>query len=388
MTNESENSVAGEMLPAPVGDGESAHIGLGRYTPRVYDALRLVMGFVLLAAAGLKARQLMTTPVLGTGLMEARWFLIGVVEFELLFAVWLFSTLVPSASDTPRHYAGASPPHISTPSPQPSSETLAVCPSPAGRGCLTSSGAEDFWTWLASIALFSAFGCVALWKALGGEATCGGFGSLEVNPWFTTAMDWTFVTALIRFWPQSPRPRRFHPTFRPLRVGSVLVIWGVIGGPMGITMATSQPTTLSDAGSVVGEGNLVVLEPERWIGKRLPLLNYIDIGEQLAQGEWTVAFYRSGCPDCAALLRDYKRWAGGEDFASHVALVEVPPYGDSHEISDLPGPTFVSGRLGDAREWFVKTPLQVKLTDGIVSWQSEQDRDGLAVEEFKRDDGG
>ena len=153
-------------------------------------------------------------------------------------------------------------------------------------------------------------------------------------------------------------------------------------------MATFQPTTLSDAGSVVSEGSLVVLEPENWVGKRLPLLNYIDISEQLTRGDWTVVFFRSGCPDCEALLRDYKQRASQEVFAQRIALIEVPPYDDAGEGSDLLGPIFILGRLSDAKEWFVKTPLQVRLTDGIVSWQSEQDRDGLAAEQHTDDNGG
>ncbi len=159
-----------------------------------------------------------------------------------------------------------------------------------------------------------------------------------------------------------------------------MVIWALIGGPVGYAMASFHPTTLSDAGSVMGNSNLVVLEPEKWVGKRLPVLNYIDIGEQLATGQWTVVFYHSGCTDCQAVLRDYKRRARTETFISRIALVEVPPYGDYSEGSDLPGPTFISGRLSEAKEWFVKTPLQVKLTDGVVSWQSEQEGNTLVVE--------
>ena len=55
------------------------------------------MALVLLAAAGLKGHQLATESILGSGLMESRWFLIGVVEFELLFALWLLSFSAPLA---------------------------------------------------------------------------------------------------------------------------------------------------------------------------------------------------------------------------------------------------------------------------------------------------
>jgi hypothetical protein len=44
-------------------------------------------------------------------------------------------------------------------------------------------------------------------------------------------------------------------------------------------------TTLSDAGEIIGDGKIVVLEPEKWIGKRFPLLDYIDIGDRLKEGK-------------------------------------------------------------------------------------------------------
>jgi hypothetical protein len=49
--------------------------------------------------------------------------------------------------------------------------------------------------------------------------------------------------------------------------------------------------------------------------------------------------------------------------AETIALVEVPPFGDFH-----PGEAAcIYGRLSDDREWFVQTPVEIKLRDGIVS---------------------
>jgi hypothetical protein len=76
-----------------------------------------------------------------------------------------------------------------------------------------------------------------------------------------------------------------------------------------------------------------------------------------------------------------KKNRNDEAFALRLALVEIPPYGDSRDGPHLPGPMCISGRLSDMKQWFLKTPLQVKLIEGIVSGQSEQDRDSLAVEE-------
>jgi hypothetical protein len=62
---------------------------------RCRDVLRIAIAIVLLTAAVLKADRLMREPALQTNLVESRWFLIGVVECELLLALWLLSRLFP-----------------------------------------------------------------------------------------------------------------------------------------------------------------------------------------------------------------------------------------------------------------------------------------------------
>ncbi len=103
--------------------------------------VRLFVAAVLLIAASLKAHQLATTPSLGDGILEARWFNIFVVEFELLFGIWLVFGLLPKL------------------------------------------------TWLASVGLFSLFATVSAFKGLMGEASCGCFGEVTINPWLMAAFD-------------------------------------------------------------------------------------------------------------------------------------------------------------------------------------------------------
>ena len=119
--------------------GLSEHT-LGRGLPRGYDVLRIAAALLLLMAAGLKAHQLATEPVLGTGLLESRWFLMAVVEFELFFGLWLLSGLLTKV------------------------------------------------TWAAALGCFVLFCCISLFKALSGHATCGCFGKVEVNPWYTATL--------------------------------------------------------------------------------------------------------------------------------------------------------------------------------------------------------
>lgn len=63
-----------------------------------YDVVRGLLGLILLTAAGFKGYELATEPVLGTGLLNSRWLLIAVVQFELLFGFWLFAGILPKAT--------------------------------------------------------------------------------------------------------------------------------------------------------------------------------------------------------------------------------------------------------------------------------------------------
>ncbi len=187
-----------------------------------YDAFRLVVAAVLLLAAGLKGYQLSTEPVLGTGLLDSRWFLIGVVEFELFFGFWLLANLLPSVS------------------------------------------------WAAALACFGIFAGTSLYKAMSGDASCGCFGRLPVNPWYAAGLDLAIVLCLL-YWPppQMCSPASTSPAFRWIELpsrpsryfGGVAAVWLLVGIPAAFAMSSYTNTTLSDTGKIVGTGDIVVLEP-------------------------------------------------------------------------------------------------------------------------------
>ena len=116
-----------------------------------------------------------------------------------------------------------------------------------------------------------------------------------------------------------------------------------------------------------------VLEPETWVGKELPILDYIDIGKQLEKGNWLVLFYHHDCPDCITAIEKLNKTRyeiQDARYELNVALIEVPPYGEDQVIA---GSAYVHGRLANVKEWFVTTPAVVLLTDGQVkqSWQEK-----------------
>jgi hypothetical protein len=282
-----------------------------------YDVLRLALGVLLLTTAGLKAYQLATEPVLGGTLLESRWFLIFVVEFELFFGLWLLSGLLAKS------------------------------------------------TWAAALGCFSLFTCVSLYKALSGHASCGCFGKVAVNPWITATFDFCLVFSLLYFRPRGQHSR-FHIRLKPLpvRLAGVLAIWLSLAVPAALAIGVFAPTTLSDAGSIIGGGKIVVLEPEKWSGKRFPLLDYIDIGKRLKDDEWLVILYHHDCPACQKLLNNLDDTVNRMG-CSLVALVEMPPYGGENNGSPRIE-HFLWGRLDSSRDWFVEAPVAIKLDRGRV----------------------
>jgi hypothetical protein len=286
------------------------------------------MATVLLLAAGLKGYQLSTEPVLGTSLLDSRWFLIGVIEFELLFGLWLFAGLLPSLS------------------------------------------------WAAALACFGIFGGTSLYKAMSGYDTCGCFGRLPVTPWYAAGLDLAIVLSLL-YWP----PLQMHlrvgacTAFRwidsspgPFRtIGKVIAVWLLVGIPAAFAMGSYTNTTLSDTG--VGAGDIVVLEPATWLGKRFPLLDYIDIGANLKEGRWLVLLYHHDCPKCQQAIGKLAEMARSSAAANaagpRLALIEMPPYGKAGTppLPDLP---FAYGRLREDRQWFAQAPLVQDLSDSIV----------------------
>jgi len=128
-------------------------------------------------------------------------------------------------------------------------------------------------------------------------------------------------------------------------------------------MGSYADTTLSEAGQIIGDGKIVVLEPEKWVGKRFPLLDYIDIGDKLKEGKWLVMLYHHNCPNCREAIHGLRLLA--EQAGVHsVAMIEMPPYLKSPSGFGSREVTLLHGRLSDRHKWFAETPFVLTLQDG------------------------
>jgi hypothetical protein len=238
-----------------------------------------------------------------------------VVEFELIIAIWLLAGLWPT------------------------------------------------WAWRSVVALFAVFAVVSLSKALAGEASCGCFGQLTVSPWVTSALNATVVAALVWIHP-APNRRTIISTRRVTACGLVCLL---LAGATIAAAASYRPSVLDESGEITGSGRVVTLEPEKWVGKRFPLLRHIDTGRELDRGNWLVVLYKPDCGNCRALLERLAHdGAESDEKGAELAVVEVPTgRGRTDARITLPARAVV-GRLDDARTWHVSTPTILRVNDGRV----------------------
>lgn len=303
------------------------------------DIVLKLLGILLLTSAVLKGWQLLTEPMVSNDIWTSRGFLILTVELEIALGIWLLSGLFKKVA------------------------------------------------WLATISCFSLFSFITLYKGLSGAESCGCFGSVQVNPWITLlAIDIPAVIALAVFRPMSslsflPRiivcgklQRRSIAAF----VRNVLTTLPSI--PRFTVTVLVGLTVLAVAGCVLGfnepakvTGGYEVLEPDRWVGKELPIFKDIDIGKQLKKGTWLVLFYHYDCPECVKTIGKYQRIASdliGNGDLLKIAFIEIPPYGRSVVNNN---PNYTVGKLSDIKEWFITTPAVVLLDNSMVrnSWEEK-----------------
>lgn len=240
-----------------------------------------------------------------------------------------------------------------------------------------------YWKQLRMVAmtLFTMFAGYSLYLALQGAESCGCFGSVKVNPWWTLGLDVVVVAGLVvEWWWEKPVEFSPSPKLSPGCGGEGL--WKLFGvGVVSVALCLmlvwhTKPVVHAD-GLLQTVSGLTILEPEEWNGRPFPLKESIDA--DLSQGEWLVVLHRHDCHDCQKAMPLYEELAAS-GAGKRVALVEVPPFGEedsspqylSKLVSPVParregeGLNLVVGRLTPGREWFVQTPVEIRIKDGVV----------------------
>ena len=295
-----------------------------RITRFGFAQFRFVVAAILLLAAGLKAYQLVTAPLppvmqgsVFTPLLELLndcYFLMLVVVGEILFALILIA------------------------------------------------GIWQQWMWLLSLLGFSMFTLVSLMKGLSGESSCGCFGTVTVNPWITTGLDLTIVIFLTVF------RERIDWTFPPpdhKKVSTVLIAWFVFAGLALFAMLSLQEQPHATLGTefIGADGSItIMLEPNMWVGKELPLWDRVDSKSRLTleKGEWNIVIGRKQCEECKRLLEKL-----GTQTAIPSAILELDDGTTDMGYSEYQTMVSVTGNLKIDPHWRILTPCLVQCRNGL-----------------------
>lgn len=218
------------------------------------------------------------------------------------------------------------------------------------------AGCSPKRTLLAAAVMFALFGTFSTYRGWAGYESCGCFGSFKVNPWITVLLDHAML--LLAAWGawESPVEHR-HALKRLYYAGGLYAVTGLLAAS---GMIASAPASLGDA-AFSGADGLIVLEPETWIGKTFPLTSYLSPEISLHEGRWTILIHHHDCPHCQEAVPQYERLAIA-DKDRHIVLIETPPHG---EIA-LTKQGALRTRLSEDREWFVQTPVEIQVDDGVV----------------------
>jgi len=326
-------------------------------------ANRIVMtaaGLLLIVASALKAQQMLTEPIVSAGFWESWEFFLIQIPVELCLGIWLVSGLFRKAGG------------------------------------------------LIAIIAFAGFIGVTFYKGIAGQACCGCFGRVHVNPWVTLfAIDTPLFVLLLIFFPRGekllppPWPHPFHclaisipaclvigalvPTMafnKPPDRGKTYVVikpgnWQVSPAPQASRPTTTQEPNVAEPSVIeANEPNVsadyTVAEPNE---ADLPdwqlMLNHVDIAPLLHTDVRIVMFYHYDCPDCADAIPLYDRYS--KDFSAdqqiRFAFIKGPPYGPAEEDPVPANTTALVGKLDESRDWLFESPLILLLKDGrLVKW--------------------
>ena len=301
------NRSSKSLLPNTVTTFTKRAISDSALNNRIAKKAPYTVAALLLAASGLKTVQLFLSPADDALLGDSRILTVLVIEFEILLTGWLISGI---AQRPARAFA---------------------------------------------IITFVVFAVASLKMALEGQSSCGCFGLLKVNPWITLLIDLATITLLMK-WQPAAAAAKAHKTRRWFVV--ILAGWMLLAAFM-----AQGPSTLSisDLAGMDKSSGFVIVEPEKWIGERLPLLPFIETDHQIASGPWLLVLVHHDCDMCQLLVSQLNAKDSTEP--TKTLLVEVAPNNEPWAFEN--GSLFLA-RLNRQHEWFAKVPAMIEIDNGVV----------------------
>lgn len=234
------------------------------------------------------------------------------------------------------------------------------------------------WT---GIVMLAAFIPVLIGDLALGASSCGCFGAVEISPWITLVTDVTFFLGLLLLGRRVPglALTASLPTRGVVAAG----LWSLasVALAFGLRSPVQPPSTVAAGGSdtpqainVPADGYYLPDYPS-WLGRPFTDLDIVSwvhgLPDDIASGSQYVIFYRKDCEHCHQLMELY--------FSGPLPLpttaVAVPERGGfpTQNLQPFPCLECRTAELPAGVDWFLQTPVLVRLVDGRVECVSEVD---------------
>ena len=110
----------------------------------------------------------------------------------------------------------------------------------------------------------------------------------------------------------------------------------------------------------------MILRPDEWVGRRLPLFELAKLPGEVESGEWIVILHSRTCDHCREilpeLLNQTRDISVTDSSLVRFALIDIQP-GEAMEVD---WPNVVSRSLPASHEWFVSPPVALRIRDEMV----------------------
>ncbi len=234
------------------------------------------------------------------------------------------------------------------------------------------------------ITMLSLFVPVLIGDLALGASSCGCFGAVQVNPWVTFVMDVTFLIGLLVLGRREPKLALTPvlPSAGVVAAGlwSLFSVAAAFGLPAGVQSADGSPGRdpvepgRGLAASLPADGYYLPRYGD-WIGlpfRQLEIASWtIDLPENIDVGPQYVIFYRKDCEHCHELMELY--FSGTP--AAPTTAIAVPERNGfpTENLQPFACPQCRIAELPAGIDWFLKTPVLVRLADGVVQCAAEVD---------------
>jgi len=235
------------------------------------------------------------------------------------------------------------------------------------------------------IAMLTTFFPILVGDVLMGASSCGCFGAVKVHPGITLVVDVVLLAGLVVLGRGVPSLRLGPtlPTARTVAAGlAAIAAFALAFGWVGVQAKAPSSVVPDATGHVAGAAVALPADgyylPDyaSWIGssyRDVDLFAWVDgLPDNLGTGSRLVLFYRKDCEHCHELM---EVWFSGA-LPLPTTAVAVPERGGWPEVDlGMPCESCGHAELPSGVDWFLQTPVLVRLEEGTVTCAAEVSAD-------------